>query len=75
MKKNTKVQFQFKSSNEWTTATSVSRSGKTTGKYNKELNRKLTDDRIHPIDFEQDVDNLDIILSNNSVNTEKNRVF
>ena len=72
LKKNTKVQFQFKDSNEWRTAVLISRSGKATGKYSKEWNSKLDDDdSIHPIDFERDVDNLHI-MSNSSVNTLPN---
>ena len=71
MKKNTKVQFQFKDSNEWRTAVTISRSGKATGKYSKEWNSKLDDNSIRPIDFERDVDNLHI-MSNSSVNTLPN---
>ena len=71
MKKNTKVQFQFKDSNEWKTAVLISRSGKATGKYSKEWNSKLDDNSIRPIDFEQDIHNLHI-MSNNSVNTLPN---
>ena len=47
------------------------RSAKANGKYSKEWNRKLNDDSIRSIDFEQGVDNPDIILSNNSVNTKE----
>ena len=61
LKKNTKVQFQFKDSNEWKTAVLISRSGKATGKYSKEWNSKLYDNSIRPIDFERDVDNLHIM--------------
>ena len=68
LKKNTKVQFQLKDSNEWRTAVLISRSGKTTGKYSKEWNSKLDDDSIRPIDIEQDVD----IMSDSSVNTLPN---
>ena len=71
LKKNIKVQFQFKDSNEWRTAVLISRSGKATDKYSKEWNSKLDDDSIHPIDFERDVDNLHI-MSNSSVNTLPN---
>ena len=71
LKKNTKVQFQFKDSNEWRTAVLISRSGKATDKYSKEWNSKLDDDSIHPIDFERDVDNLHI-MSNSRVNTLPN---
>ena len=71
MKKNTKVQFQFKDSNEWRTAVLISRSGKAIGKYSKEWNSKLDDNSIRPIDFERDVDNLHI-MSNSSVNTLPN---
>ena len=71
MKKNTKVQFQFKDSNEWRTAVLISRSGKATGKYSKEWNSKLDDNSIRSIDFERDVDNLHI-MSNSSVNTLPN---
>ena len=46
LKKNTKVQFQFKDSNEWRTAVLISRSGKATGKYSKEWNSKLDDNSI-----------------------------
>ena len=70
-KKNTKVQFQFKDSNEWRTAVLISKSGKATGKYSKEWNSKLDDDSIRPIDFTRDVDNLHI-MSNSSVNTLPN---
>ena len=35
LKKNTKVQFKFKDSNEWKTAVLISRLGKATGKYSK----------------------------------------
>ena len=68
LKENTKVQFQFKDSNEWRIAVLISRSGKATGKYSKEWNSKLDDDSICPKDFERDVDNLHI-MSNSSVNT------
>ena len=71
MKKNTKVQFQFKDSNEWRTGVHISRSGKATGKYSKEWNSKLDDESICPIDFDLDVDNLHI-MSNISVNTLPN---
>ena len=70
MKKNTKVQFQFKDSNEWRTVVLISRSSKATGKYSKEWNSKLDDDRICIIDFEQDADHLH--MSNSSVNTLPN---
>ena len=36
LKKNTKVQFKFKDSDEWKTAVLISRLGKATGKYSKE---------------------------------------
>ena len=49
----------------------ISRSGKATGKYSKRWNSKLDDDSIHPIDFEGDMDNLNMI-SNSSVNTLPN---
>ena len=52
LKKNTKVKFQFKESNEWRTAVVISRSGIDTGKYSKEWNSKLDDDSIRPIDSE-----------------------
>ena len=71
LKKNSKVQFQFKDSNEWRTSVLISRSGKATGKYSKEWNNKLDDDSILPMDFERDVDNLNI-MSNSSVNTLPN---
>ena len=71
LKENTKVQFQFKDSNEWRIAVLISRSGKATGKYSKEWNSKLDDDSICPKDFERDVDNLHI-MSNSSVNTLPN---
>ena len=71
MKKITKVQFQFKDSNEWRTAALISRSGKATGNYCKGLNGKLDDDSIHPIDSEQDVDNLHI-MPKSSVDTLPN---
>ena len=51
LKKNTKVQFQFKGSNQWRTAVLISRSGKATGKYSKEWNSKLDDDSIRPINL------------------------
>ena len=35
LEKNTKIQFQFKDSNEWRTAALISKSGKATGKYSK----------------------------------------
>ena len=71
LKKNTKLQFQFKDSNEWRTAVLISRSGKATGKYSQEWNNKLDDNSIRHIDFERDVDNLHI-MSNSSVNTLPN---
>ena len=52
--------------------TLISRSGKATGMYSKEWNSKFDDDSISPLNLKQDVDNLDIILSNNSVNTLSN---
>ena len=71
LKKNTKVQFQFKDSNEWRTAVLISRSGKATRKCSKEWNSKLDDDIIPPIDFEGDVDNLHR-MSNSCVSTLPN---
>ena len=71
LKKNIKIQFQFKDSNEWRTAVLNSRSGKVTGQYSKEWNGQLDDDSIRPIDFERDADNLHI-MSNSSVNTLPN---
>ena len=71
LKKNTKVQFQFKDSNEWRTAVLISRSGKATGKYSREWNNKLDYNSICPIDFELDVDNLHI-MSDSTVNTLPN---
>ena len=57
-KKNTKVQFQFKDSNEWRTAVLISRSGKATGIYSKEWNSRIDDDSICSRDSDRDVDNV-----------------
>ena len=74
LKKNTKVQFQFKHSNEWRTTVLISRSGNVISKYSKEWNSNLDDDSIRPMDFERDVDDLHI-MSNSSIsilpNTEE----
>lgn len=52
--------------------TLISRSGKASGMYSKEWNSKFDDDSIGPLNLKRDIDNLDIILSNNSVNTLSN---
>ena len=71
LKKNVKIQFQFKDNSEWRTAALISRSGKATGKYSKEWNSKFKDCSIHPTDFEWNVDNLHI-MSHISANTLPN---
>ena len=70
-KKNTKLQFQLKDSNEWIKPVLISRSVKATEKYSKEWNSKFDNDSICPTDFEQDEDNL-CMMSNSSVNTLPN---
>ena len=71
MKKNAKVQFQFKDNNEWRTAVLISRSGTATGKHSKKWNSKFKDGSIPPIDFEWNADNLHR-MSNISANTLPN---
>ena len=64
LRKNLKVKFRFRDDNKWRTATLISRAGKATGKYNKEWNSKIDDERIRAVDFECDVSDIEIIPKN-----------
>ena len=54
LRKNMKVRFISKYTNQWNIEKLVSRSGKSTGKYSKAWHRQLPDRSVKSIDFERD---------------------
>ena len=61
LKRNMKVQFISKNTNPWNTATLLSQSGKSTGKYSKAWNSQLPEGSVKSIHFQRGVTMLEEI--------------
>ena len=67
LKKGMKVQFKFNDSEQISSATILSRSGKATGMYKNAWNSQLNDGTIKSVDYDREVTSLELINKDNNV--------